>query len=191
MGARKEPERRQEQLRDKEQESRAEGTRERRGKGEEWKAREEGEALKRRVRSKAGKKRLVPTLEPGSLPGSQPGPSTCPGSWAWGPTRKPLFCWCLKSTPIPTHAFHLAAQSLGLFVWKDLCQDLSDDPVVKILGAGGLGSMPGQGTRFSMPQLKSLQVATKTQCSQIKNKLKKKSLCQLKGQWRLREATRI
>ena len=101
MGARKEPERRQEQLRDKEQESKAEGMGERRGKGEEWKAREEGEALKRRVRSKAGRKRLVPTLEPGSLPGSQPGPSTCPGSWAWGPTRKTLFVGIRKAHPFP------------------------------------------------------------------------------------------
>ena len=141
------------------------------GKGEEWKAREEGEALKRGVRNKARRKRLVPTLEPRSLPGNQPHPSVCHGSWAWGPTCKTL-CWYHKSTPILTHAFYLAAQSLGLFVLKDLCQDLPDDPVVKILRSQcrGLGSIPGQGTRFSMPQLKSLHIATKTQCSQIKKK---------------------
>ena len=56
---------------------------------------------------------------------------------------------------------------------KDLCQDLPDDPAVKILRSQcrGLGSIPGQGTRFSTPQLKSLHIATKTQCSQIKKEI--------------------
>ena len=39
--------------------------------------------------------------------------------------------------------------------------------------AGGLGSIPGQGTRSHMPQLKILRATTKTQHSQ-KNKKKKK-----------------
>ena len=32
---------------------------------------------------------------------------------------------------------------------------------------GGLGSIPGQGTRSHMPQLESLHSATKTWCSQM------------------------
>ena len=32
---------------------------------------------------------------------------------------------------------------------------------------GGLGSTPGQGTQFHMPQIKSSQAETKTQYSQI------------------------
>ena len=33
--------------------------------------------------------------------------------------------------------------------------------------ARGLGSIPGQGTRSHMPQLKILHAATKTQCGQL------------------------
>ena len=40
--------------------------------------------------------------------------------------------------------------------------------------AGGSGSIPGQGTKSHMPQLKTLCAATKTQCSQI-NKIFKKA----------------
>ena len=39
---------------------------------------------------------------------------------------------------------------------------------------GGPGSIPGQGTRFHMLQLKILKVATKTRHSQIKKKKKRK-----------------
>ena len=39
--------------------------------------------------------------------------------------------------------------------------------------ARGLGSIPGQGTRSHMPQLKILHAATKTQCSQINKYVKK------------------
>ena len=43
------------------------------------------------------------------------------------------------------------------------------------LNAGGTGSIPGQGTRSHMLQLKILHASTKTQCSQInKLTLKKK-----------------
>ena len=38
---------------------------------------------------------------------------------------------------------------------------------------GGPGSIPGQGTRSNMPQLKISHAATKTRCSQI-SKIKKK-----------------
>ena len=53
-------------------------------------------------------------------------------------------------------------------------------PVVRWLGlcapnAGGLGSIPGQGTRSHMLQLKILHATIKTRCSQI-NKFKKKEL---------------
>ena len=42
------------------------------------------------------------------------------------------------------------------------------------LNAGGPGSIPGQGTRSHMPQLKIPHTATKTQCSQINKNNKKK-----------------
>ena len=38
---------------------------------------------------------------------------------------------------------------------------------LRVPDAGGLGSIPGQGTSSQMPQLKILHAATKTQCSQI------------------------
>ena len=39
---------------------------------------------------------------------------------------------------------------------------------VWVPNAEDLGPIPQQGTRFHMPQLKILRVATKTRCSQIK-----------------------
>ena len=38
--------------------------------------------------------------------------------------------------------------------------------------AGGLSSIPGQGTRFHMPQLKILNATTKTQHTEINKKKK-------------------
>ena len=51
--------------------------------------------------------------------------------------------------------------------------DFPGGPVAKTPNAGGLGLIPGQGTRSHILQLKILHAATNSCCCQI-NKLKKK-----------------
>ena len=50
--------------------------------------------------------------------------------------------------------------------------------------AGGLGSIPGQGTGFHIPQLKIPSVSTKTQHRQINHLKKEKRIClAVQGMW--------
>ena len=103
-----------------------------------------------------------------------------PGLHCHGVSRSVYWMSIYSRQDLPRHSF-LAWDA----VWASAKPGLVQWLRLQAPYAGGLGSIPGQGTRSHMPQLKILCPTTKIRCRQIKN-VKKKSIIIKQQERRLR-----